>query len=82
MGTDGNRRSTDDVIMSMASDIGFIKGSMVPLVKQVTDNTNDIEELKGARKTTRGFLIGATVLAGSAGSALHTAISKVLEHLP
>ncbi len=77
-----NKRSTDNVIVQMAGDVGYIRSKVETLITDTKQNTDDIEDLKSAKKTARGMLIGATVLAGTTGSAIHTGIMKLLEHLP
>jgi hypothetical protein len=76
-----NRRSTDDTINKMAGDIGYIRSKLETLVTDSQDHDNRLKELEGNKKTARGILIGATVLAGTTGSAIHTALSKILDHL-
>ena len=81
MGEDHGRRSTDNVIMTMAGDIGYIKSKIETLVTATKDNTDDIAAIKSTKNTARGVLIGATILAGTTGSAIHSAVTKIIEHL-
>ncbi len=82
MSGDQSRRATDNVIMTMAGDIGYIKGKIETVVKASDDHETRLTNIEGTKKTARGILIGATVLAGTTGSAIHSAITKILEHLP
>ncbi len=79
--SDESRRSTDNIIMMMAKDIGYIRSKLETVVADSQDHEKRITEIEYNKKTARGILIGATVLAGTTGSAIHTAIAKILEHI-
>ncbi len=81
MSEDQGRRSTDNVILTMAGDIGYIRSKLETIVKSSDDHETRITNIESTKKTARGILIGATVLAGTTGSAIHTFLTKLLEHM-
>ena len=87
-GDEENRRKTDTVLFKMADDLGYMRGKVETIVadnieqkkinKSVDSRVGDIES---TRKTARGVLIGATILAGTTGSAVHAGLAAALTHL-
>ena len=83
-----NRRSIDTVVFKMADDLGYMRGKVETIVadniaqKKLNEKVDTrIGDIEGTRKTARGVLIGATILAGTTGSAVHAAIAAALTHL-